>query len=110
MKRPIAKEETKRSLGANVAGGVEGRLLLLEVVGDEHVEGEHQAEGLGRGLCLRKAASSNLKEGQESSSKGDATLGSRNELNRPNPLGEHGLLEISLIFEEKNFVSFSFKL
>ena len=54
MKRPIAKEETKRSLGANVAGGVERRLLLLEVVGDEHVEGEHQAEGLGERIIFEK--------------------------------------------------------
>ena len=56
VKRPIAKEETKRSLGANVAGGVERRLLLLEVVGDEHVEGEHQAEGLGERIRFENSS------------------------------------------------------
>ena len=49
MKRSIAKEKTESSFSAEVAGGVDigGLLLLLqEVVGDKHVQGEHQAKGL----------------------------------------------------------------
>ena len=49
MKRSIAKEKTESSFSAEVAGGVDiGVLLLLlhEVVGDKHVQREHQAKRL----------------------------------------------------------------
>ena len=47
VKRSIAKEKTESGFGADVAGGVVvGGLLLLQVVGDKHVQGEHQAKGL----------------------------------------------------------------
>ena len=49
VKRSIAKEKTESGFGADVAGGVVVGgllLLLLQVVGDKHVQGEHQAKGL----------------------------------------------------------------
>ena len=48
MKRSISKEKTESGFSAEVAGGVSiGVLLLLhEVVGDKHVQREHQAKGL----------------------------------------------------------------
>ena len=50
VKRSIAKEKTESGFGADVAGGVVVGglllLLLLQIVGDKHVQGEHQAKGL----------------------------------------------------------------